>query len=52
MLDITKAKTRLGWMPRLDAKQTAILTSDWYQKYKTLDVYGLCVEEISKFINA
>ena len=50
MLDITKAKTRLGWKPRLDAKQCAILTSDWYKKYKTQDVYSLCVEEIEKFI--
>lgn len=28
MLDYTKAKTCLGWKPRLDAKQCAILTSD------------------------
>ena len=46
MLDISKAKTRLCWEPRLDATQTAILTSDWYKKYKTQDVYELCVEEI------
>ena len=50
MLDITKVKTRLGWKPRLDAKNCAILTSDWYKKYKTQDVYSLCVEEIEKFI--
>jgi CDP-glucose 4,6-dehydratase len=50
MLDITKAKTRLGWYPRLDAKNCAILTSDWYKRYKTEDVYKLCVEEIEKFI--
>jgi CDP-glucose 4,6-dehydratase len=50
MLDITKAKNRLGWKPRLDAKNCAILTSDWYKKYKTQDVYSLCVEEIEKFI--
>ena len=51
MLDITKAKTRLGWKPRLDAKNCAILTSDWYKKYKTQDVYSLCVEEIEAFLN-
>ena len=50
MLDITKAKTRLEWKPRLDAKNCAILTSDWYKKYKIQDVYCLCVEEIEKFI--
>ena len=50
MLDITKAKTRLGWKPRLDATQTAILTSDWYKRYKTENVYEICVDEINKFI--
>ena len=50
MLDITKVKTRLGWKPRLDATQTAILTSDWYKRYKSEDVYSICVDEINKFI--
>ena len=51
MLDITKAKNRLGWRPRLDAKQCAVLTSDWYKRYKTDDVYAICVEEIETFLN-
>ncbi len=50
MLDITKAKTRLDWKPRLDATQTAILTSDWYKRYKNEEVYSICVDEINKFI--
>ncbi len=50
MLDITKAKMRLGWKPRLDATQCAILTSDWYKRYKNEDVYSICVDEINKFI--
>ena len=50
MLDITKAKTRLGWKPRLDAKRCAVLTSDWYKKYKNEDVYSLCIQEINKFL--
>lgn len=50
MLNIDKAKTRLGWKPRLNAKETAILTSDWYKRYKTENVYNLCVEEINNFI--
>lgn len=52
MLDITKAKTRLGWKPRLDAKHTIDLVADWYKRYKQGDVYQLCIEEISKFIGA
>lgn len=50
MLNINKAKSRLGWSPRLDAKQTAVLTSDWYKRYKTENVYDLCIEEINSFL--
>lgn len=50
MLDITKAKTRLGWRPRLDVRQCVWLTSDWYIRYKNEDVYHLCVEEIEKYV--
>lgn len=50
MLDITKAKTRLGWKPRLDAKQTIDLVADWYKRYKKEEVYQLCIEEIEKFL--
>ena len=48
--NINKAKTRLRWKPRLNAKETAILTSDWYKRYKTENVYDLCVEEIKMFL--
>lgn len=50
MLNINKAKTRLGWKPRLNARQCAKLTSDWYKRYKTENVYALCVDEINKFL--
>lgn len=49
MLDITKAKTRLGWKPKLDANQCAALTADWYKRYMKENVYSLCVDEIIKF---
>jgi len=52
MLDINKAKTRLGWYPRLSAKESIKLTSDWYKSYKESDVYHLCVEEIGYFIKS
>ena len=52
MLNINKAKTRLGLKPRLNAKRCATLTSDWYKRYKTENVYELCVEEINKFLEA
>lgn len=50
MLDITKAKTRLEWKPRLNMQQCLELVSDWYRRYKSEDVYNLCVEEIVRFI--
>lgn len=50
MLDITKAKTRLGWTPRLNMQQCLSLVADWYKRYKSEDVYNLCVEEIGRFI--
>lgn len=51
MLDITKAKTKLGWKPRMNMRQCMALVADWYKRYKTEDVYQLCVEEINKFTN-
>ena len=51
MLDITKAKTRLGWQPRLSTQEAIELTADWYKRYKSQNVYDLCVEEINRFAN-
>ncbi len=50
MLNITKAQTRLGWKPRMDMQQCMALVADWYKRYKTEDVYNLCIDEIGKFI--
>ena len=50
MLDITKANTHLGWKPRMDMKQSMSLVADWYKRYKTENVYNLCIEEINKFL--
>jgi CDP-glucose 4,6-dehydratase len=46
LLDITKAKTRLCWRPRLDTARTIGLTADWYKRYRDGHVYELCVEQI------
>lgn len=50
MLNINKAKSRLGWYPRMNMQQCMVLVVDWYKRYQTEDVYELCVEEIEKFI--
>ena len=50
MLDITKAQTRLSWQPKMSTKEAIELTTDWYKRYKSQNVYDLCVEEIKKFM--
>ena len=50
MLDISKAKFRLGWEPRMDIDGCIRLTTDWYRRYRDEDVYELCVEEIGKYV--
>lgn len=52
MLDITKAKSRLGWKPRMDMRHCMTLVADWYKRYKTVNVYDLCVEEIEEFLKS
>lgn len=50
MLDISKAKFRLGWEPRMDIDQTIQLTTEWYKKYKDIYVYDLCASQIQEYI--
>lgn len=51
MLDISKARLRLGWKPRMDIDRCIALTTDWYRRYLNEDVYGLCVEQINQYLN-
>lgn len=51
MLNINKAKSRIGWYPRMNMQKCMELVVDWYKRYKTEDVYTLCVEEINRFLN-
>lgn len=48
-LDITKAQQELGWMPRLSIEKTIEMTVDWYKRYKTENVYNVCLEQIRLF---
>lgn len=50
MLDVSKAKFKLGWEPRMDIDQCVAMVADWYKRYKTEDVYGLCIEEIGRYL--
>lgn len=48
-LDSAKARFKLGWRPELDIDTTVSLTTQWYLRYKTENVYQLCLEQINKF---
>ncbi len=48
-LDITKAKTQLGWAPTLSLEKTIDMTVDWYKKYSEYDGYELCLAQIKEF---
>ena len=51
MLDINKAKFRLGWEPRMNIDQCVELTVDWYKRYSKGNDYQLCVEEIANSVS-
>lgn len=51
MLNIDKAKSRLGWKPRMNKHQCVKLVVDWYRRYRTENVYDVCIDEINKFLN-
>lgn len=50
MLDISKAKFRLGWEPRMNINKTVELTVDWYKRYKNEDPYSLSMSQIEKYV--
>lgn len=49
VLDITKAKYKLGWTPKWTIDKTISYTADWYKNYKTKDVYSICKNHIEKY---
>ena len=51
MLDITKAKNRLGWTPRWNTIKTINKTIDWYEKYySNYNVNQLIDDDINEYI--
>lgn len=50
MLNISKARNRLGWHPRLDVKAAISLTADWYKRYRNENVFNICIEEILSYV--
>lgn len=52
MLDISKAKYYLDWEPRLEVSEAVSLTTDWYKRYRKEPVYGICAEQIEKYMSS
>ena len=52
MLDINKAHFKLGWEPRMNIEQCLAMVGDWYKRYRTEDVYHLCLEQIGKYVES
>ena len=50
-LDITKAKEKLNWQPKLNLRETVKFTVDWYKNYKTENVMELCIAQIRDYTN-
>lgn len=51
MLDISKAKFRLGWEPRMNMDQTVALTVDWYKRVSNEATYVICLNQIEKYLH-
>ncbi|MCM1451583.1 MAG: CDP-glucose 4,6-dehydratase [Clostridium sp.] len=49
MLDVSKAKFRLGWEPSLDIDQTISMTVEWYTRYQDTNDYNLCLNQICEY---
>lgn len=49
-LDCTKAKTYLKWRPIFSLEEAIKYTVNWYKRYKSINVYDLCVEQIEDYI--
>ncbi|MEQ3308857.1 CDP-glucose 4,6-dehydratase [Fusobacterium varium] len=49
LLDITKSRFELEWKPTLTIDESIELTTEWYKRYISEDVYQLCVEQINRF---
>jgi len=49
-LDITKAKSQLGWSPKWDINKAITETVAWYQQYKTPKIHDLCCNQIKDYM--
>ena len=50
-LDISKAKSLLGWSPLWNIAKAIAETVTWYRQYHTGDMYKLCCNQIIDYMN-
>ena len=50
-LDISKAKSNLGWSPVWNIDKAVAETASWYRQYRTGDVHDLCCRQIKDYMN-
>lgn len=50
-LDISKAKSRLGWVPLWDIDKAITETVAWYRQYPACNVHDLCCRQIRDYMS-
>ena len=51
-IDASKARERLGWKPKLDVRQAASWTADWYRRWASGEAAAsLCTEQIETYFS-
>lgn len=50
-LDISKSVHKLNWKPKLNIDESIKMTIEWYKNYNKVDVYELCLNQISYYEN-
>lgn len=49
-LDISKAKFKLNWSPKMNVEQAVRMTVEWYKNYNNSNGFELCQNQIKKFL--
>jgi CDP-glucose 4,6-dehydratase len=51
MLDVSKAKIRLGWEAKMGIKESIEMTVEWYKNCLKKKGYSICINQIEKYLN-
>ncbi|KAA6338211.1 hypothetical protein EZS27_013777, partial [termite gut metagenome] len=50
MLDVSKAKVRLGWETKMGIRESIEMAVEWYKKYIKGNIYSVCVKQINFYV--